>query len=149
MVAEVARLVVDCRQDQVEKIAAIARLLRANDVPEEDAIVAGLAEYAGQLEDIVLDAPHAFNRFGLLAAAVGVPPARMSQVLCSLSAGKSAAAVASAYLGRLAAVDGEHKTKAAVADAGLDVARFIGRADAVDATKKELNAHVLHGLFNA
>ncbi|KAJ2803092.1 hypothetical protein H4R21_002168, partial [Coemansia helicoidea] len=97
MVAEVARLVVDCRQDQVEKIAAIARLLRAYDVPEEDAIVAGLAEYAGQLDDIVLDAPHAFNRFGLLAAAAGVPLARMSQVLCSLSAGKSAAAVASAY----------------------------------------------------
>ncbi|KAJ2689234.1 hypothetical protein H4R19_006513 [Coemansia spiralis] len=149
-VGEIANIIVDCRLDRVEKIAAAARHLRVGSVLPEDAVVAGLAEFAAQLEDIVLDAPHALSRFGLLAAAAGVSPSRVAKVLRGLTgSGASVAAVTCAYLERLVADNGRDKTKADIARVGPGVDRLIGQADAVDATTKALGVHDLLDIFSA
>ncbi|KAJ1727162.1 hypothetical protein LPJ61_004721, partial [Coemansia biformis] len=134
---EMANIIVDCRQDQVETIVAAAAHLRSKLVLNEDAVVVGLAEYGAQLEDVALDAPDAYSRFGLLMASAGIPIVRVPEVLRCLDASAPAAAVARAYLERLVAVDGHEKTKAAVAGAGLHAPQLLGRVEDLEPAARE------------
>ncbi|KAJ2776889.1 hypothetical protein H4R18_005434 [Coemansia javaensis] len=127
-VCEAANVIVDCRAAHVERIAGGMALLREHRALPEDAVVAGLAEYGACLEDVVLDAPDAYLRFGLLAAAARVPLARMPEVLRALDADGPTAAVVAAYLERLVESDGRAQTRAAIAAAGLGATQLGGAA---------------------
>ncbi|KAJ2819011.1 hypothetical protein IWW50_005612, partial [Coemansia erecta] len=122
--------IMDRRPDHAElSINGVSRLA-ASSVLAKDTLIAALAEYSGQLEDIALDVPSAFKFFGMLMAAVRVPAARVPEALGELatkvdSPRPPAMGVVFAYLRHMVKMDGEEPTRAGIEDAGFDVKQFM------------------------
>ncbi|KAJ2796902.1 hypothetical protein H4R20_005376 [Coemansia guatemalensis] len=152
-VYEIVNNIMDRRPDQTEKVVGAVSALRTKGVLQEDTVVAALAEYSEQLEDMALDAPNAYKFFGMLMAAARVSMSRIPDALGELatkltSIRPPAVQIVFAYLKQLIAIDGEENTKAAIAEAKLDVSRFFNKERNSDAdVKKALDFQDLGGLF--
>ncbi|KAJ2322093.1 hypothetical protein IWW52_000312 [Coemansia sp. RSA 2704] len=122
--------IMDRRPDQVEQALGAVSALAKHNLLTEDAMTAVFAEYSDQLEDLVMDVPHALKFFGMLMAACGIPIARVSESLGKLATKVDvlrppAMSVVSAYLKHAIKTDGEAQTQKAVEDAGFDVAQYL------------------------
>ncbi|KAJ2082986.1 hypothetical protein H4R24_001180 [Coemansia sp. RSA 988] len=152
-VYEIVNNVMDRRPDKAEKIFRAVGALRTNDVIQEDTVVAALAEYSEQLEDMALDAPNAYKFFGMLMAAAHVSMVRIPEALGELatkltSSRPPALQIIFAYLKQLVSIDGEDNTSAAIEEAKLDISRFFNKEHNSDADiKKALDFQDLGGLF--
>ncbi|KAJ2739025.1 hypothetical protein H4R23_000746 [Coemansia sp. Cherry 401B] len=145
--------IMDRRPDQVEQALGAVSALAKHNLLTEDAMTAVFAEYSDQLEDLVMDVPHALKFFGMLMAACGIPIARVSESLGKLATKVDvlrppAMSVVSAYLKHAIKTDGEAQTQKVVEDAGFDVAQYLCADHRSDADiKKTLALQDLLCLF--
>ncbi|KAJ2429110.1 hypothetical protein GGF41_001213 [Coemansia sp. RSA 2531] len=131
-VFEITNNIMDRRPAHTEQVTKGIRALRANNVLSEDTVVAGLAEYSELLEDMAIDAPNAYKFFGMLMTAARVPLSRVAEALGDLatnlaSSQPPATSVVFSYLKHAVEVDGEDKTKDAIAEAKFDITRFLNK----------------------
>ncbi|KAJ2656405.1 hypothetical protein IW148_005632 [Coemansia sp. RSA 1199] len=122
--------IMDRRPDQAEQATNGMAVLAKRGVVSEDLVVAALAEYSGQLEDLLLDVPHAFKFFGMLMAATRIQMSRVPEAMGELMTKVDmlkppTASIVFAYLKHMAKIDGEESTRKAIAETEFDVSQFL------------------------
>ncbi|KAJ2747992.1 hypothetical protein GGI20_000079 [Coemansia sp. BCRC 34301] len=144
---EIANNLMDRRPAETEQVAKGLRVMRNTAVLSENTAVAGLAEYSELLEDMAIDAPNAFKFFGMLMAAMQVPLARAAESLGEFTSRPAATSVIFAYLKHFVAVDGEDKTRDAVAESKFDIAQFFADKRPASDIQSALQSQDLLSLF--